>query len=120
MFSQMDSHASSMKGGDSFREWCRLRLVMVCVIQCSYALQHSKNPGQEQLQKDLSRYRSTKPILKQLFKDRNNYEASDEWLLSKLFAENSESLRIMLEYTNSVGPRVRKILEQELLRIFVI
>ena len=54
----------------------------------------------EQLRKDLSRYRSTKQILKQLFKDGNNYDATDEWLHSKLFAENSDGLRIMWEYTN--------------------
>ena len=40
--------------------------------------------------------------LKQLFKDGNNYDATDEWLHSKLFAENSESLRIMQEYTNMI------------------
>ena len=61
---------------------------------------HAKNPGIEQLRKDLSRYRSTKQILKQLFKDGNNYDATDEWLHSKLFAENSDGLRIMWEYTN--------------------
>ena len=47
----------------------------------------------------LCRYRSTKQVLKQLFKDGNNYEATDEWLHPKLFAENSESLRLMWEYT---------------------
>ena len=53
---------------------------------------HSKNPAQEQLRKYLSRYRSTKQVLKQLFNDGNNYEASDAWLHSKVFAENLENL----------------------------
>ena len=61
---------------------------------------HSKNPGTEQLKKDLSRYRSTKQILKQLFVEGQNYEASDEWLHSKLFAEKTEGLRLIWEYTN--------------------
>ena len=49
---------------------------------------HAKNPGIEQLRKDLSRYRSTKQILKQLFKDGNNYDATDEWLHSRRYIEH--------------------------------
>ena len=63
---------------------------------------HAKNPGHEQLQRDLQRYRSTKQVLKQMFIDGQNYAASDEWLHSKLFAENSEGVRLMWEYTNMI------------------
>ena len=61
---------------------------------------HSKNPGNEQLRRDLHRYRSTKQVLKQLFIEGQNYEASDEWLHSKLFAEKQEGVRLIWEYTN--------------------
>ena len=59
-----------------------------------------KNRGTEQLKKNLSRYRSTKQILKQLFVERFNYAASDAWLHSKLFAEKTKGLRLIWEYTN--------------------
>ena len=49
-----------------------------------------------------------------------NYKATDEWLHSKLFAEKSEGLRLVWEYTNmmfvSITPEeTRKdLLEKEL------
>jgi len=46
---------------------------------------HSKNPGHEQLKRDLQRYRSTKQVLRQLFIEGQNYAASDEWVHSKLY-----------------------------------
>ena len=61
---------------------------------------HSKNPGHDQLKRDLQRYRSTKQVLKQLFIEGQNYAASDEWLHAKLFAEKQDGLRLMWEYTN--------------------
>ena len=61
---------------------------------------HSKSPGSEQLKKDISRYRSTKQVPKQLFIEGHNYKASDKWLHSKLFSEKAEGLRMISEYTN--------------------
>ena len=61
-----------------------------------------KNPGPEQLKKDLSRYKTTKQILKQLFVEGENYETTDEWLHSKLFAEKTGGLKILWEYTNVI------------------
>ena len=61
---------------------------------------HSKNPGHDQLKRDLQRYRSTKQVLKQLCIERHNYAASDEWLYAKLFAEKPDGLRLIWEYTN--------------------
>ena len=58
--------------------------------------------GPEQLKRDLSRYRPTKQILKQLLLEGQNYEATDKWLHSKLFAEKSEGLRLIWEYTNMI------------------
>ena len=60
---------------------------------------HLTNPGQEQLKKDLHRYRF-KELLIQLFENAQDYGASDEWLHFKLFAEKSDSLRLIWEYTN--------------------
>ena len=61
---------------------------------------HAKNPGHEQLKRDLKRYRSTKQVLRQLFIEGQNYAASDEWVHSKLFAEKQDGLRMIWEYTN--------------------
>ena len=63
---------------------------------------HAKNPGREQLKRDLQRYRcrSTKQVLRQLFVEGQNYAASDEWLHSKLFSEKQDGLRMIWEYTN--------------------
>ena len=60
---------------------------------------HLTNPGQDQLKKDLHRYRFTE-VLIQLFENAQDYSASDEWLHFKLFAEKTESLRLIWEYTN--------------------
>ena len=60
---------------------------------------HITNPGQEQLKKDLHHYRF-KEMLIQLFENAQDYGASDEWLHFKLFAEKSDSLRLIWEYTN--------------------
>ena len=60
---------------------------------------HLTNPGQDQLKKDLHRYRF-KEVLIQLFENAQDYSASDEWLHFKLFAEKAESLRLIWEYTN--------------------
>ena len=95
----MEFLAISDKDGEQFQKVVPIKIGdSLCYPVLLYL--HSKNPGIEQLQKDLSRYRSTKQILKQLFKDGNNYDATDEWLHSKLIAENSESSKIMWEYTN--------------------
>ena len=61
---------------------------------------HAKNPGHEQLKRDLQRYRSTKQVLRQLFVEGQNYAASDDWLHSKLFAEKPDGLCMMREYSN--------------------
>ena len=61
---------------------------------------HSKNPGHEQLKRDLQRYRSTKQVLRQLFVEGQNYAASDDWVHSKLFAEKQDGLRMIWEYTH--------------------
>ena len=53
------------------------------------------------MKKDLHRYRF-KELLIQLFENAQDYGASDEWLQFKLFAENSDSLRLIWEYTNMV------------------
>ena len=56
---------------------------------------HAKNPGHEQLKRDLQRYRSTKQVLRQLFIEGQNYAASDDWVHSKLFAEKQDGLRMI-------------------------
>ena len=61
---------------------------------------HAKNPGHEQLKKDLHRYRSTKQVLQQLYIEGQNYAASDEWLHAELFAAKPDGLRLIWEHTN--------------------
>ena len=61
---------------------------------------HAKNPGHEQLKRDLQRYRSTKQVLRQLFIEGQNYAASDDWVHSKLFAEKQDGLRMIWDCTN--------------------
>ena len=60
---------------------------------------HLVDPGQEQLKKDLYRYRFNE-VLIQLFEYADNYSASDKWLHSNLFAEKTDSIRLIWEYTN--------------------
>ena len=60
---------------------------------------HLTNPGQDQLKKDLHRYRF-KEVFIQLFENAQDYSASDEWLHFKVFAEKAESLCLIGEYTN--------------------
>ena len=95
----MEFLAISDKNGQQFQKVVPIKMGDSLCSPVFHCL-HAKNPGIEQLQKALSRYRSTKQILKQLFKDVNNYDATDECLHSKIFAENSDSLRIMWEYPN--------------------
>ena len=82
---------------------------------------HSKNPGHEQLRRDLQRYRSTKQVLRQLFVEGQNYAASDDWVHSKLFAEKQDGLRMIWEYTNmmflSITEENRNRFERELAKI---
>ena len=82
---------------------------------------HTKNPGHEQLRRDLQRYRSTKQVLRQLFVEGQNYAASDDWVHSKLFAEKQDGLRMIWEYTNmmflSVTEENRNRFERELAKI---
>ena len=82
---------------------------------------HAKNPGHEQLKRDLQRYRSTKQVLRQLFVDGQNYAASDDWLHSKLFAEKPDGLRMMWEYSNmmflSIPEETRPRYQRELEKI---
>jgi len=82
---------------------------------------HAKNPGHEQLKRDLQRYRSTYQVLRQLFVEGQNYAASDEWLHSKLFAEKTDGLRMMWEYTNmmflSIPEETRPRYQRELEKI---
>ena len=82
---------------------------------------HAKNPGQEQLKRDLQRYRSTKQVLRQLFVEGQNYAASEEWLHSKLFAEKTDGLRMMWEYLNmmflSIPEETRPRFQRELEKI---
>ena len=65
-----------------------------------FSMPPCKNPGHEQLKRDLQRYRSAKQVLRQVFVEGHNYAASDKWLHSKLFAEKSDGLRMLWEYTN--------------------
>ena len=60
---------------------------------------HLVEQGQEQLKKDLYRYRCKEAII-QLIECADNYSASDEWLHCKLFAEKTDSIRLIWEYTN--------------------
>ena len=82
---------------------------------------HAKNPGHEQLKRDLQRYRSTKQALRQLFIEGQNYTASDDWVHSKLFAEKQDGLRMIWEYTNmmflSIMDNNRDRFQRELAKI---
>ena len=65
-------------------------------VQCypKFKCIHRVDPRQEQLKKDLHRYRF-KEVLIQLFEYAENYSASDEWLHSKLFAEKAEGIKLI-------------------------
>ena len=60
---------------------------------------HLNFPGQEQLKRNLARYRQ-KDVLIHLFEHANNFDASDEELHSKLFGEKQDGIRIAWEYIN--------------------
>ena len=98
LFEKMEFPAISDKDGEQFLKVVPLKMGD-CLCYPVFFCLYLKNPSIEQLWKELSRYRSTKQILNQLFKAGKNYDATDKWLHSKLFAENPESLRIMWEYT---------------------
>ena len=60
---------------------------------------HLDYPGDEQLKKNLARYRQ-KEILIHLFECANNFDASDEELHSEFFGVNQDGIRIVWEYIN--------------------
>ena len=71
-------------------------------VQCypKFKCIHLIDPGQEQLKKDLYRYRF-KELLIQLFEYAENYSSSDEWLHSKLSAEKVHGRKLIWECTSS-------------------
>ena len=60
---------------------------------------HLDFPGDEQLKKNLARYRQ-KEILIHLFECANNFDASDEELHSEFFGTKQDGIRIVWEYIN--------------------
>ena len=56
-----------------------------------FTCSHLTFPGQEQLKRNLTRYRQ-KDVLLHLVENANNFELSDEELHSKLFGENKTAL----------------------------
>ena len=60
---------------------------------------HLNYPGEEQLKKNLARYRQ-KDILIHLFECANNFDASDEELHSEFFGVKQDGIRIVWEYIN--------------------
>ena len=60
---------------------------------------HLEFPGEEQLKKNLARYRQ-KDILIHLLDCANNFDASDEELHSEFFGVNQDGIRIVWEYIN--------------------
>ena len=60
---------------------------------------HLDYPGEEQLKKNLARYRQ-KDILIHLLGCANNFDASDEELHSEFFGVNQDGIRIVWEYIN--------------------
>ena len=58
---------------------------------------HLTFPGQEQLKRNLARYRQ-KDVLVHLFDNANNFELSDEELHSRRFGDKQDGIRIMWEY----------------------
>ena len=60
---------------------------------------HLDYPGDEQLKKNLARYRQ-KDILIHLLGCANNFDASDEELHSEFFGVNQDGIRIVWEYIN--------------------
>jgi hypothetical protein len=60
---------------------------------------HLEFPGDEQLKKNLARYRQ-KEILIHLLECANNFDASDEELHSEFFGVNQDGIRIVWEYIN--------------------
>ena len=60
---------------------------------------HLDFPGDEQLKKNLARYRQ-KEILIHLFECANNFDASDEELHSEFFGAKQDGIRIVWEYVN--------------------
>ena len=82
----------------------RVILIKMGDVQCYHKFKciHLVDPGQEQLKKDLYRYRFTEMLIR-LFEHAENYSASEESLHSKLFAENADSMRLIWEYTNKMN-----------------
>ena len=60
---------------------------------------HLKFPGEEQLKKNLARYRQ-KEILIHLLECANNFDASDGELHSEFFGVYQDDIRIVWEYIN--------------------
>ena len=63
---------------------------------------HLDFPGDEQLKKNLARYRQ-KEILIHLFECANNFDASDEELHSEFFGAKQDGVRIVWEYINMMA-----------------
>ena len=60
---------------------------------------HLNYPGEEQLKKNLARYKQ-KDILIHLFQCANNFDASNEELHSEFFGAKQNVIRIVWEYIN--------------------
>ena len=84
----------------------------LCYPRCTCV--HLNFPGEEQLNKNLARYRQ-KEILIHIFDNANNFDSSDEELHSKLFGEKQDGIRITLEYINMM---IQQLGGQEFLVIF--
>ena len=66
-----------------------------------FTCMHLNFPEQEQLMRNLARYRQTDALI-HLFDNANNFDALDEELHSKLFHKKQDGIRITWKYINTM------------------